>query len=220
MRPAHPVRPAPVLPVVLPAVLVVGAYGLGSLLGADLVGRLRGFDPRRAGSGNPGATNVYRTAGAASGAAVLVWDAGKGWVAARLAFWTGSPDAPAVACLCALAVLAGHVYPLWRRGGGGGKGVATFLGVLAALAPPAALVFAAVWTLVFLLGRYVSLASLAAAGAAALAWGWGAEPGRVASVWATALAACALLFWRHRTNLRRLLAGEEHRFAGRGTDGR
>jgi glycerol-3-phosphate acyltransferase PlsY len=203
----------------LPLVAVVSAYALGGILGADLVGRWRGFEPRHGGSGNPGATNVYRTVGAWPALAVLFWDAGKGWLAAHLPFWMGCGHAPIVADICALAVLSGHAYPPWRRTAGG-KGVATFLGVLLAFSPPATLAFLALWTVVFLAFRYVSLASLAAGALAVAVWGIDAPSGGVAAAWTTAALAYGLILWRHRTNIHRLCNGKEPRMGKLRADGR
>jgi glycerol-3-phosphate acyltransferase PlsY len=202
-------------------ILSVGlSYLLGGVLGADLVGRWYGFDARTAGSGNPGATNVYRTAGMLPALVVLLWDAGKGWLAVDLPFWMHDERAWPVACVCAIAALLGHVRPPWSRRGTGGKGVATFVGALAGLVPVAAGVFVAVWAAVFASARYVSLASLVAGAAAVVAWGLAAPPPWTALAWTTASVSYAVVLWRHRTNIRRLRTGEEPRTRRLRTHGR
>jgi glycerol-3-phosphate acyltransferase PlsY len=203
------------------SILAVGlSYLIGGVLGADLVGRWCGFDARTAGSGNPGATNVYRTAGTLPALAVFLWDAGKGWLAVQLPFWMHDGRAWPLACACAIAALLGHVRPLWSRRGAGGKGVATFVGALAGLVPVAAVVFAAAWAAVFVAARYVSLASLAAGAAAVVAWGLTAPPQWAAAAWTTACLSYAVVLWRHRTNIRRLCTGEEPRTGRLRTHGR
>ncbi len=221
MRPAPGAGHVSALPVLLLPLLAVGlSYGLGGVLGADLVARWRGLDLRRIGSGNPGATNVYRAAGILPALVVLLWDAGKGWVAVRLPLWMDCEHAALVTSACALAVLLGHVHPPWGRRARGGKGVATFLGILLAFAPMAAAVFALVWAVVFAARRYVSLASLLAGAAAVVVWGELAKPGDVLLAWVTGVLAYALVLWRHRENIHRLYTGQEHRVTRLRTDGR
>lgn len=196
------------------ALLVLCSYAGGSLLGADLVGRLRGFSARVAGSGNPGATNVYRVAGFFPAVVVFLWDGGKGWILTRLPYWCAIPSVQTVACVCFLAVLVGHVHPLWHRRHQGGKGVATFLGGILALAPFAALIFAIVWLISLRWTRFVSLASLVAGGTATATWliVMGTKNGPI--LWMTAFLSYALLVWRHKENIKRLLKGVEPRIRG------
>ena len=192
----------------------LGAYLIGSISFAVVVSRLFGLpDPRRYGSGNPGATNVLRSGSKAAAAITLLGDAGKGGVTVltvrALAPTLGLGEG--VLAAAALAAFAGHLYPVYF-GFRGGKGVATAFGILLAmnllLAGAALLVFCAVVTAT----RYVSLASvLAALTAAALApwlFGWGPL--------ALGVAAMALLIaWRHRANLQRLMAGSERKLGAR-----
>jgi glycerol-3-phosphate acyltransferase PlsY len=191
---------------------VVGAFLLGSIPTGYLVARARGVDIRQHGSGNIGATNVFRTVGKPLGILVFVVDALKGFVAVA-----GAAGAPWLSIFAAVAVIAGHNYTPWL-GFKGGKGIATSAGVLLALMPLAVAAVAAVWFLVFLTSRYVSLASICAAAALPLA---------VAGLWAAGLRGngpllgfsvviSALAIWRHRSNIRRLREGTEHRFARRG----
>jgi glycerol-3-phosphate acyltransferase PlsY len=195
----------------MPALAVAAlAYVVGSVPFSFLVARAFGVaDVRRVGSGNVGATNVARSAGKAAGLLALACDAGKGAAAvvlAALAF----PGRPDLTALAAVAAVVGHMYPVWLRFRGG-KGVATGLGAFAPLAPGAALVALVVFALVAALTRYVSLGSVAGALALALlAWhGSGAGPLAVAAAFTA-----ALVVFRHRSNLRRILLGTERR-AGR-----
>jgi len=193
--------------------LVVAGYLLGSLPFAVLVSRaLNLADPRSYGSGNPGATNVLRSGSRAAAALTLVGDAGKGAVAVWLGRALGG-GSEALPILCGAAAFCGHVFPLFLRFQGG-KGVATFLGVLLAFEPWLGLACCGVWLAVALVSRYSSLAALGAAAAApaglAAAEGADARAGVV-------LAISALLVWRHRSNIGRLIAGTEGKIgAGKG----
>jgi glycerol-3-phosphate acyltransferase PlsY len=187
---------------------VIGAYLIGSVSFAVLASRIFGLpDPRTYGSGNPGAANVLRSGKLAAALFTLLGDAAKG-VAAVLLARLLAPTlgfGPVTVALCALAVVLGHLYPVFFEFKGG-KGVATSFGALLALSPWAALGAVAVFLLVVMLSRYVSLASILAAGAAAvvsaLMSGWGAQTAAV-------LAIAALVVWRHRANIQRLHLGTE-----------
>lgn len=197
--------------------VALAGYLLGSLPTGYLVARARGVDIRAAGSGNIGATNVFRVLGKTAGSLVLGVDALKGALAcwglplavAQLgdggSLWTG-PEALAVTA--GVAAILGHNYTCWLRFKGG-KGIATSAGVLLVLMPAALGVCVGVWLLVFAVSRYVSLASVASAVALPVA------------VWATrgsglligvACVLSAMAIYKHRTNIQRLLAGTEHRF--------
>lgn len=188
---------------------VLAGYLLGSISFAVVVSRAMGLaDPRSYGSNNPGATNVLRTGNKAAALLTLLGDALKGAVAVWLArhFGPGFGLGPfAFACVGAAAFL-GHLYPVFFRFQGG-KGVATFLGVLLALNFWIGLAACAVWLAVAAVFRYSSLASLTAAVSAplvyALAYGLGDSV-----VWPPA-AMAALLLWRHRENIAKLRAGTE-----------
>lgn len=184
------------------------AYGLGSVPTSYVVGRLRGTDLREHGSGNLGATNVYRVLGAAAAAPVVVVDVVKGFVpAAMFPGWDGTTGA-GLAVAYGLAAIAGHVWPFTLRFRGG-KGVATGAGVLLALAPLTTLIALLVWVGIVSLTRYVSVGSIATATLVPLlALGFDAPP---ATVWFCAIVA-VFVWWTHRENIRRLLAGTEHRF--------
>jgi glycerol-3-phosphate acyltransferase PlsY len=186
------------------ALWVVAAYLVGTFPTALLVTRGRGVDPMRAGSGNPGATNVLRTAGWRAGAATLAGDVAKGALAAG-AGWAAGGHGLGVAC--GVAAVVGHVLPITRRFRGG-KGVATGAGMALVLFPAAAAVAAAAFALAVAASRTASVGSIVAvstlpAAAAML----GAPGGEVA-----ALSFCAaLIVARHHDNIARLVRGPEPR---------
>nr|WP_255609493.1 glycerol-3-phosphate 1-O-acyltransferase PlsY [Methylosinus sp. Sm6] len=168
-----------------------------------LLTRLAGTtDIRTIGSGNIGATNVLRTGRKDLAAATLLLDALKGVAAALI----GAQIAPDGGVVAAAAAFVGHIAPVWL-GFRGGKGVATFLGALIGLYWPAGLAFAAVWLAVAGLFRYSSLSALAASVAAPLVL---AYAGRVPEA-AVFIVMAALLWWKHRDNIGRLIAGRESR---------
>lgn len=195
------------LPTIL---LVLLAYLLGSLPFAVIVSRVYGLeDPRSHGSGNPGATNVLRTGSKSAALLTLLGDASKGWLAVWLAGRLGG-DTLTVA-IAGVAAFVGHVYPVFLKFRGG-KGVATALGVLAGWSGALALVTIVAWVLTAALMRYSSLAALVAAMAAPIAAGF-----LVGSIHITTAAAVmsALLIWRHRGNIQRLLNGTESRIGSK-----
>ena len=194
----------------LTLVFVVAAYLLGSVSFAVVTSRAFGIaDPRTYGSGNPGATNVLRSGRKAAAALTLLGDAAKGWVAVALAmhYAVGDQQGAQLVLFVALAVFLGHLYPVFLKFQGG-KGVATALGVLLALSGWLGLAAFATWLLVAFLFRLSSLAALTAAAAApvyAYALGLPKE-------WVLASAIMSmLLIWRHKSNIRNLLAGKESR---------
>ncbi len=189
-------------------VLVLAAYLVGSIPFGYVLPRLvRGDDIRRHGSGNVGATNVWRVYGRSLGLPVAVLDVLKGLVPAALGLRLGGDW---VGVLAGAAAMLGHARPLYLGFSKGGKMVATAGGVALALAPLAALGCAAIWILAFALTRYASLASiLAAAALPVLCLAFGASWPVVAF---TAIAAVGVLAL-HRQNVRRLLSGTEPRFA-------
>ena len=192
------------------------AYLLGTLLGSLILGRLKGVDIRRMGSGNAGATNALRTQGKAFGLAVLILDIGKGvlavaWVPALPLPGVGlDPDLPRqwLALACGLAVILGHVYPVWF-GFRGGKGVATVVGVIGALEPRLLAPLFLCWLIVVVLTGYVGLASmLAAVGLCIAAHRF--DPGNPALL-GFCILVTALVIYTHRGNLARMAAGTENR---------
>lgn len=189
----------------MPWLLAILAYLLGSLSFAVLLGRWFGTgDPRLAGSGNPGATNMLRLAGRRAAALTLLGDLLKGLLAVLLARLAELP--PAQQAWIGLAAVLGHLYPLYFRFRGG-KGVATAAGMLLALYWPAAVLAAAAWLLTFALTRISSLAALVATPLTLPLLAW-QQPALLLPV--TLLA--ALIVWRHRRNLRDLYLGRERHF--------
>lgn len=200
---------------VLSTTLVLGlaGYVLGSIpFGLLLARLLGGKDVREHGSGNIGATNVSRVAGPLAGILTLLLDAGKSAAAVWLAATFANHSANAMT-LTGLAALVGHCFPVWL-GFKGGKGVATGLGLFAALCPLAALLAFAVFVLAFFSWRYVSLASLAGTAAMPLLiytlWAPGHAPPPV--VMFGTLFATALIFFEHSANVRRLMQGTEPKY--------
>jgi acyl phosphate:glycerol-3-phosphate acyltransferase len=191
------------------------AYLLGSIPFAVIVSRAFELpDPRTYGSGNPGATNVLRSGRKAAAALTLLGDAGKGWLAVFLAQRFAETGELDVAAAASVAVTLGHMYPVFLRFVGG-KGVSTALGVLAALNFYLAAGAVVTWLVIAFFFRYSSLAALVAAAFAPffsfLLFGMG----RFALETAIAVTVIALLLaWRHRTNIRKLLAGTESRIGG------
>ena len=184
--------------------MVVAGYLCGSIASAVIVCRLMGLeDPRGGGSGNPGATNVLRLHGRTAAALTLVGDVLKGLLPVTAAVWLGLPH-PVVA-LTGLAAFAGHLYPVFF-GFRGGKGVATLIGVLFGTWWMLGVLFVITWTLVAAITRYSSLSALASAALIPF-YTWLVLP-EGAYITCFSLMA-ALLFWRHRTNIRNLLAGTE-----------
>ena len=192
--------------------IIVGAYLLGSVSFAVVVSKLfRLPDPRSYGSGNPGATNVLRTGNKAAAALTLAGDGLKGWLAVWLAqALSAGADAGLATAGAGLAVFLGHLYPVFHRFVGG-KGVATAAGVAFALSWQLGLALLGVWVVIALLTRFASLASLCAA-ATAPPLGFYVLGNRP-EAWVL-LPIAALLAWRHRGNIRKLLAGEERRIGG------
>jgi glycerol-3-phosphate acyltransferase PlsY len=192
--------------------IAFSAFLLGSIPTGYLVARAKGVDIRKHGSGNIGATNVFRTLGKPLGVLVFLIDALKGFGAVWLANHFGEA-CPWTGIVAAVAAIAGHNYTPWL-GFKGGKGIATSAGVLLALMPWAVLVIAIVWFAVFKISRYVSLASICAAAALPVAVGalWYAGFGGNGPLLGFALIISALAIWRHRSNIERLRAGTESRF--------
>jgi glycerol-3-phosphate acyltransferase PlsY len=191
-------------------VLIALAYLLGSISTAILVCRLAGLpDPRTQGSGNPGAPNVLRLGGKKWAAVTLAGDFLKGLLPVLLAKALGS--SPTVLALVAAAAFLGHLYPVFF-GFKGGKGVATSLGVLVGLSWPVALACLATWALMAKVFRISSLSALTAAVLAPLyAWWLAPEPAYLVMLGSLSV----LLVWRHRSNIRKLISGEESRIGQR-----
>lgn len=195
-------------------IFVVCAYLIGSVSFAVLMSKAFGLaDPRTYGSGNPGATNVLRSGKKAAAVLTLLGDAAKGWVAVFAAMHFATPDAQGVMMVAAvfMAVFVGHLFPVFLRFKGG-KGVATALGVLLALSPWLGLAAFATWLLVAVVFRYSSLSALmAAVGAPIYAMLLG-----LPREWVLATVAMSLLLiWRHKSNIRNLMTGQETKIGGK-----
>ncbi len=190
-------------------IALVASYLLGSILFGPLVARLLGLsDLRASGSGNVGMTNAMRLGGKKAGALTLAGDGLKGTAAVGIGYWLAPATSPPDAFM--LAVVVGHIFPLWG-GFKGGKGVATYLGALLVLSPVATITFAGVWLALAALTRYASLASLCAVLASVA----------VASFFFTNLfgipvvVTLVLIFGKHCQNILRLLAGTESKIGMR-----
>lgn len=186
------------------ALVIWGAVGylFGSIPFGILITRVFGLgDLRQIGSGNIGTTNVLRTGSKSAAAATLILDGGKGAVAVLVARWLASEDAAQIAGLLAFL---GHCFPVWLKFKGG-KGVATYLGLMLALAWPVGVACCLTWLTTALLGRISSLSALVAA-ASTTCWvlllGYG-------NIFFLGVAVTLLVFWRHKENIGRLKAGTE-----------
>jgi len=189
----------------------LAALALGYLLGAVpfgyLLTRAAGLgDVRAIGSGNIGATNVLRTGNKGLAALTLLLDALKGTAAVLIGYEVGAHGGVAIlaSLMAGLGAFLGHLFPVWL-GFRGGKGVATYIGVLIGASWPGALIFCGIWLGMAFLTRYSSLSALTASVATPLAlFALGEAPAAMLTVLMT-----ALLLWKHRANIRRLAAGEE-----------
>jgi glycerol-3-phosphate acyltransferase PlsY len=197
-------------------VKILIAYLLGAMLGSLILGRVRGVDIRRMGSGNAGATNALRTQGKIFGLLVLVIDIAKGLFAvwwlptAALPLIGIDPQLPRewLALACGFAVIVGHVYPVWF-GFRGGKGAATVVGVVAALDLRLVVPLLVSWLLVLVLTGYVGLATMLS-GAALIAAAYVLEPGDIPLLCFCAVVALFVVY-THRSNIARMRAGQESR---------
>lgn len=201
---------------------LLASYALGSIPAAYLAGQSRGIDLRKHGSGNLGATNVFRVLGAKIGTVVFAFDMAKGaipvlyfakWVnPAITANWPGDRNV-LTGILCGVAAIAGHVRPMWLKFGKGGKGVATSGGVFLALAPLETLLAIAAFAVTVLASGYVSLASLVTAVLLPLLLF--IRGGARSPMFVVCTLIALFVFWSHRANIDRLRRGEEHRFGRR-----
>jgi glycerol-3-phosphate acyltransferase PlsY len=197
---------------IISVIAFAAGYALGSIPFAFIVTKMFGLgDIRQVGSGNVGTTNVLRTGNKLATALTLIGDVGKGVVAVLLAQQFG--EWPAMAA--ALGAFAGHIFPVWLNFKGG-KGVATYLGILAALNLPVALITAATWIVTALVFRISSLAALAAAALSPF-YMWFLGPNAFA-IGSAILA--ALIFITHRENISRLASGLEPKIGQKKEDGR
>lgn len=223
------------------------AFLLGSIPFGLIIAKAKGINIREHGSGNIGATNVLRVVGKKYGITCLLLDALKGFVPTVIAIslirFPGIQNpmtlsgllphasefpmltAQMFQVLTGLCAILGHNYSPWV-GFKGGKGIATSAGVLIALMPAAVVILIAIWGLVFLFSRYVSLASILAAGALPLVTLWGSWlHGKIQNgtwnkpLFAFSIIIAVLAIWKHRSNIQRLLAGTEHRFTRKSKSG-
>ena len=204
---------------ILPLLATLAAYLIGSLSFAVIVSRAMGLqDPRSYGSGNPGATNVLRSGSKAAAILTLLLDAAKGWLPVVLvrAFGADLGLGAGTQALVGLAAFLGHLYPVFFRFQGG-KGVATAAGVLLAFAPWLGVATLVTWLIIAVFFRYSSLASIVAALFAPAYYLLGDGVAWTASGYKTLalMAMGLLLIWRHRENIRRLLAGTESRLGAK-----
>ncbi len=201
------------------ATIVIASYLLGSIPFGYVAGRLAGIDVRKAGSGNVGATNVVRVLGKRYGYPVFALDVLKGFGAVKISMLMASGRPPEwnspeiFGIFAATSAVLGHVYPPWLKFKGG-KGVATSAGALLALTPVATLIGVAIWIIVFWLTRYVSLASVVATVALPIVILMIRSPDENSGklLVYSSLCVAALVIWRHRSNLSRLIRGTEPRF--------
>ena len=195
------------------AFVALFAYMLGSVSGSLLLGRLRGVDIRTMGSGNAGGTNAYRTQGTRFALLVVSVDIGKGalavWLVPMLVGVFAGLEPAWAASIAGLFAVIGHIWPLYHRFRGG-KGAATAVGAVLAILPWLALPMFLVWLLVLILTGWVSAATLAAAGTLPLGL-WLLADGHPAH-WLFSLGLLLLVVYAHRSNVLRLLRGQEYRF--------
>lgn len=190
--------------------LLLAAYLIGSIPFAIIVSRTMGLaDPRSFGSGNPGATNVLRSGSKAAAALTLLGDAAKGWIVvwAAVHFGPGFGIDAAGQAMLAVAVFLGHVFSIFLKGKGG-KGVATAAGVLLGITPALGGLVLLVWLATAVISRYSSAAAVTAAVSAPALTHWltGSDQ------WTIGVTCMVVvLIWRHKTNIARLLSGQESR---------
>lgn len=197
-------------------VAALGAYAVGATPFGYVAGKMRGVDIRQHGSGNIGATNVFRVLGKRVGFPVFFLDMLKGWLPVMVTRWVLDPrgipsDWPAIAA--AVGAVLGHNFTFWLHFRGG-KGIATSAGVLLALLPVSLAAAMTAWLVFFYTTRYVAIASIAASIMVPLAtvvlYLWRGAPGLPLVGFSILIGSLAV--WRHRSNIRRLLNGTESRF--------
>jgi len=199
-------------------VVLAGSYLLGSIPFGYLIGRIAGIDIRKVGSCNIGATNVVRVLGKRYGYAVFLLDFFKGFGAVKLSMLLAMRSPPYLSSpelfgiIAAVSSIVGHSYPPWLKFKGG-KGVATSAGALLALTAVGGLIWFGIWIVIFWLTRYVSVASITAAlllPVVILVISWRNQSAKV--IFYFSVCAAAVVIWRHRSNLSRLIHGTEPRF--------
>ena len=200
------------------AVVVVGSYLLGSVPFGFLIAKIAGIDIRMSGSGNIGATNVVRVLGKRYGFPVFVLDFLKGFAAVKISMVMATGplsqwNSPGLSgTMAAIACVIGHSYPIWLKFKGG-KGVATSAGALFALVPTAGGIGVAVWLITFYATRYVSVASvIAAVSFPLIILAISSHNEDVRPIFYFSAGIAAIVVWRHRSNISRLMRGTEPRF--------
>lgn len=193
---------------------VLLAYLLGSLIGSLVIGRLRGVDIRTQGSGNAGGTNALRTQGWKFATGVMIIDIGKGWLAVALlptllSLPGDAIDVQWLKVACAMAVVVGHVYPLWF-GFRGGKGAATLVGTVIGLAPAALPLVLGVWIAVLFVTGYVGLSTMLSTASFNL-WVWRNGFTSDDALWLFGMSMTVFVIYTHRSNVLRMRMGTEHR---------
>ena len=197
--------------------LALAAYLIGSIPFGFVIGKARGVDLRTIGSGNLGATNVYRALGFKLAILVFVLDLAKGFVGSRVVpmLWTVDLGIEWVRFICAMSAIAGSVAGIYMRFRGG-KGVATSVGVFLGLTPLATVICLGIWGVLFARFRYVSLGSIIGAAALPILIAvQGREGFSRAPVFYLALVVAVIVIVRHRSNIRRLIDGSENRIGTR-----
>ncbi len=186
------------------------AYLIGSVSGSLLLGHLKKVDIRRLGSGNAGGTNALRTQGLTFALGVVIIDIGKGVLAALLPAWLlwGSPTQASAPLFCAMAAILGHCFPIWH-GFRGGKGAATAVGALLVIQPLALVPMLSVWFVCLVITGWVGLSTMMAGVSLVPAVIWLGAP---AEQWVFGIAVALFLIFTHRSNVRGMLNGSEHRF--------
>lgn len=188
------------------SILIITAYLLGSIPTGLLLGKLYGIDVRTTGSGNIGATNLYRTVGRKVGVLTLIGDCLKGAIPVLTVTYAGMPND--YAAYVGLAAFCGHVFSVFLKFKGG-KGVATALGVFLALSPLSVVIAVAVFAILMMAFRYVSLGSIAAAAVMPVAIkATGSDP----IMYRVTIIIALIVIVRHLENIKRLLAGSENKF--------
>jgi acyl phosphate:glycerol-3-phosphate acyltransferase len=205
--------------VILPILLIALAYLLGAIPIGLLLSLLKGIDVRTVGSGNIGATNVFRSVSKPLGVLTFIGDAVKGFVPAYVfpilgKCLTGTCQGSEIGILCGVAAIVGHNWPVYLKFKGG-KGISTSAGVLLGIAPAAVGIGLLSWIVLFVTSRFVSIASIGAAIVVpVVSWTMYAKHGRLLPIVLTILGVLAV--WRHKSNIQRLIDGTEHRFSFRG----
>ncbi len=185
--------------------LIVFAYLMGSIPIGVILARLKGKDPRKVGSGNIGATNVMRSAGKILGIVTLIGDIAKGFIPTFIAVCSGEPVL--IVALVGLAAFFGHLFPVFLKFKGG-KGVATGAGVFLAINPLVVFISFIFFLIVFLIWKYVSLGSLI--GTLIIPLSFAVQKAPLEYVFFSLLITCGV-FFKHRDNIKRLLAGKENK---------